>query len=75
VAGRSSVAAECLSWPHRDQYAAAGSTPNAKVTERPAGNAGDCAEFMIALAYSAIAESEYAALQAVPAWQDAYAVC
>jgi hypothetical protein len=44
---------------------------DAKVTERYAEDAEDYAESMIALAYSAIEESEYAALESVLARQDA----
>jgi hypothetical protein len=44
---------------------------DAKVAERYAEDAENYAQFMIALAYSAIEESEYAALEAVLARQDA----
>jgi hypothetical protein len=44
---------------------------DAKVAEGYAEDAEDYAEYMIALAYSAIEESEYAALEAVLARQDA----
>lgn len=43
---------------------------DAKVAERYAEDAEAYAEFMIVLAYSAIEESEYAALEAVLARQD-----
>jgi len=44
---------------------------DAKVAQRYAEDAEDYAEYMIALAYSAIEESEYAALEAALARQDA----
>ncbi len=44
---------------------------DAKVAERYAEDAEDYAKFVSALAYAAIEESEYAALEAVLARQDA----